>query len=145
MHYEIKKKESKQVKKNLVDIAIEQVVGFSALLYRFIRSMLLTGKSKRTIAVYCSHIATISLHFGRTPLDMAVEEVHDFLFSLQNRSKTLSQTYFKHTLEDGLDIMTLKDLMGHSSIQTTMKYLLSLAAIPFALSVHLIPCLPNTP
>ncbi len=102
-----RKKESKQVNKNLVDLAIEQVVGFPALLYRFIRSMSLTGKSKRTIAFYCSHIATISLYFGRTPLDLAVEEVHDYLFSFQNSSKTLSQTYFKHTFEDGLDIMTL--------------------------------------
>jgi integrase len=43
-------------------------------------------------------LAAISLHFGLTPLELNPEDVQEYLFELQNRSVTPSQTYFKHTV-----------------------------------------------
>ena len=36
---------------------------------------------------------------------------------------TLHHTYATHLLEEGLDIVSIKELLGHAHIETTMVYL----------------------
>lgn len=40
----------------------------------------------------------MALHFGCLPTELGPEQVKEYLFGLQQRSKTPSQTYFKHTV-----------------------------------------------
>jgi integrase/recombinase XerD len=41
-------------------------------------------------------VAAISLYFGKIPTELDPEQIHDYLFYQQKKSKTPSQTYFKH-------------------------------------------------
>lgn len=43
-------------------------------------------------------MAAIALHFQCLPTELEPEQVKDYLYELQQRSKTPSQTYFKHTV-----------------------------------------------
>ena len=43
-------------------------------------------------------MAALALHFGKVPTELDPEDIKDYLFELQKRSKTPSQSYFKHTV-----------------------------------------------
>ena len=47
---------------------------------------------------YSRHVAALALHFGKAPTELDPEDIKDYLFELQKRSKTPSQSYFKHTV-----------------------------------------------
>ena len=78
--------------------ASSEVNGFSELIQRFERNISIQGKSPRTFDNYSRHVAAIALHFKTLPTELDPEQVKDYLFELQQRSKTPSQTYFKHTV-----------------------------------------------
>lgn len=72
--------------------------GFEDLLTRFQRNISLLGRSQSTFENYARHIAAMALHFNCLPTLLDPEQVKDYLYELQQRSKTPSQTYFKHTV-----------------------------------------------
>ena len=78
--------------------ASSEVKGFSELIQRFERNISIQGKSPRTFDNYSRHVAAVALHFGKIPTELDPEDIKDYLFELQQRSKTPSQTYFKHTV-----------------------------------------------
>ena len=43
-------------------------------------------------------MAAVALYYGKLPTELDQEQRHDYLFYLQKKSKTPSQTYFKHTV-----------------------------------------------
>jgi len=60
--------------------------------------MSVLGRSKLTCGNYGRYVAAVALHFGRSPLELDAEDLREYLYELQNRSRTPSQTYFKHTV-----------------------------------------------
>ena len=71
---------------------------FEALIHRFERSISVLGRSPSTFKNYSMHVAAIALHYGKIPTELDREQIHEYLFMLQQRSITPSQTYFKHTV-----------------------------------------------
>lgn len=74
------------------------MAGFEGLLERFERNISILGRSPRTFDNYSRHVAAMALHFQCLPTELDPEQVKDYLYELQQRSKTPSQTYFKHTV-----------------------------------------------
>ena len=68
------------------------------MLQRFERNISVLGRSQRTFDNYSRHVAVLTLHFQCLPTELEPEQVQDYLYDLQQRSKTRSQTYFKHTV-----------------------------------------------
>ena len=76
--------------------ANHEVLGFEELLLRFERTVSVLGRSQSTFNNYSRHVAAISLYYGKIPTELDPEQVHDYLYLQQKKSKTPSQTYFKH-------------------------------------------------
>lgn len=68
------------------------------MLERFERNISLLGRSTSTFGNYSRHLAAMALHFQCLPTELDPEAVKDYLYGLQQRSHTPSQTYFKHTV-----------------------------------------------
>lgn len=74
------------------------MAGFSEQLARFERNVSVLGRSRKTFENYARHVAAMALHFGCLPTELDADQVQDYLFLLQKRSQTPSQSYFKHTV-----------------------------------------------
>ena len=72
------------------------MAGFSELLQRFQRNVSIPGRPQRTFDNYSRHVAAITLHFQCLPTALHPKQVKDYLYQLQQRSNTPSQTYFNH-------------------------------------------------
>jgi hypothetical protein len=104
---------------------------FEILYKKLYRHVEITGKSNSTLTNYGRCLATMALHFNCSPPEPDKDQVLDYLQYLKNQSTKPSQSYFKHTVYGlrlaykvmGMDIMTLKDLLGHVDIRTTLVYL----------------------
>jgi integrase/recombinase XerD len=75
-----------------------EISGFSELLQRFERNISILGRSKRTFDNYSRHVAAIALHFGCLTTELDPEQVKNYLFDLQQRAQSPSQSYFKYTV-----------------------------------------------
>ena len=88
-------KEFKEV--TLIEKAIKQVPGFAEINNKLKRSIKLKSLAQSTYYNYTRSIAKVSLHFKKTPLELTLEEIEDYLL-LQKRSWQPSESYFKHTV-----------------------------------------------
>lgn len=97
--YDNEKKSPEELRYNkYLNRACREVTGFRELLHRFERNISILGRAPRTFDNYSRHLAAMALHFQCLPTELDPEQVKDYLYELQQRSKTPSQTYFKHTV-----------------------------------------------
>jgi len=96
------------------------------------RSIELSGKSLSTLTNYARCLATMTLHFKCSPLDLDSEQVLDYLHYLQSKKKTPSSSYFKHTL---YGLRFVYKLYGKAPLLHSLPSLKKVHKLPVVLSV----------
>lgn len=82
----------------LVAQACANVQGFADLYRRFKRRMSTSGRSTSTLNNYARHLAQLALHFNELPTELEDDQIEDYLYLLQQKHDTPSESYFKHTV-----------------------------------------------
>ena len=85
------------------------------MLQRFERNISVLGRSAKTFDHYARHVAAIALHYQCLPTELDPDQVKDYLYLLQQRSQTPSQTYFKHTVY-GLRFLLKSEGLSYSHL-----------------------------
>ncbi|MCP4274606.1 MAG: tyrosine-type recombinase/integrase [Gammaproteobacteria bacterium] len=106
------------------------------------RSIELSGKSLSTLTNYARCLATMTLHFKCSPLDLDSEQVLDYLHYLQSKKKTPSSSYFKHTL---YGLRFVYKLYGKAPLLQSLPSLKKVHKLPVVLSVSEIKRLITAP
>lgn len=83
--------------KTLIAEAKRRVPNFKEHILRFEHQITIKSYAPATVYSYSRGIAQISLHFGKSPLDLDADEINAYLFSLK-ANESLSDTYFKHAV-----------------------------------------------
>ena len=83
--------------KSIIEKAQSSFSWFKDLSYNLERDLILNGKTKKTYKCYIRQIASLALHFKKSPLEVSNEQIADYLFDLQ-KSSGLSESYFKSTV-----------------------------------------------
>lgn len=64
----------------------------------FQQNVSLSGKSSSTVKNYGRYVAKMALHYGCLPTQLDTDQINDYLYFLQKKHKTLSDSYYKHTV-----------------------------------------------
>ena len=64
----------------IINRAVLEVPEFEALLLRFKRSISVLGRSELIFKSYARNIAAMTLHFGKVPTELDVEQVQEYFF-----------------------------------------------------------------
>lgn len=107
------------------------MAGFKELIYRFERSISVLGRTQSTFNNYARHLAALSLHYGQLPTELDPEQIHEYLFQLQKRTHSPSQSYFKHTVY-GLRFLLKCEGLPYSYLQ--LPEIKSVKKLPTVLS-----------
>lgn len=129
------------MKENYYDEACRKVAGFEKMADYFIKHLVVDGKSEGTYRNYVRQMAKMTIHCGKTPLEMEQKEINDYLYFVVNRD-TDSQSAFKH-LVYGLRKLYLLNEYDHLYI--TLPSIKNPKRLPVVFSMEEVRRLLNAP
>ncbi len=75
--------------------ACNKVAGFQQMGETFLRKLVINGRSESTHQNYLRQMAKLALHYNRTPLELKINELEEYLYFLIQKDST-SRSSFKH-------------------------------------------------
>jgi site-specific recombinase XerD len=77
--------------------ACQSVPGFETMGEEFMRKLVINGRAKSTHENYLRQMAKLSLYYKRTPLELQIHELEEYLYYLVQKD-TESKSSFKHLI-----------------------------------------------
>lgn len=111
--------------------ACRTVPGFAETYQTFERTLTLRQRSKSAMQNYGRSIAKVALHFGMDPVDLSIEQINDFLYTMLKTSTSPSKSYFRHTV---YGLKCLFKIMGKEEKALKMPPIRNNETVPVVLS-----------
>jgi len=116
-------------------------MGFQQMSEEFIRKLVINGKSKSTHQNYVRQMSKLALYYGRTPLEIEIDELEEYLYYLIQRD-TDAQSSYKHLV---YGLRKLYQLFGKDELVLTLPKINRPNKLPVVLSMEEMKQLLNTP
>lgn len=111
--------------------ACRTVPGFAQTYQTFERTLTLRQRSKSAMQNYGRSIAKIAIHFGTDPLNLSMEQINDYLYSMLKSTTSPSKSYFRHTV---FGLKCLFKIMGKQEKALKMPPICNNETVPVVLS-----------
>lgn len=131
-----------QIRLSYVNRACEEVTGFKELLQRFRQKISITGRAYSTFINYSRHLAQIAIHYNRLPTLLSINEIEDYLYYIQQKYLSPSDTYFKHTV---FSLRFVFRMEGLQEQRIQLPKIKRVKKLPVVLSKHEMVALLNKP
>lgn len=82
-------------RKSYLEQACIEVPAFRKISDSFVRKFIINGKSSSCVKNYLMQASKLVLHYGKTPLELSIDELEEYLFHLRLKEKS-SLSSFKH-------------------------------------------------
>ena len=121
--------------------ACNKVEGFKSMAEEFKRKLIINGKSKYTHENYLRQMAKLSIYYLRTPLQLEVDEMEEYLYSLIING-TDAQSSFKHLV---YGLRKLYRLFGMEELELALPKINRSKKLPIVMSKQEVKLLLNAP
>ena len=128
-------------KSTIYSQACYKVLGFQQMSEEFIRKMVINGKSKSTHQNYVRQMSKLALYYERTPLDIGVDELEEYLYYLIQRDTDALSSY-KHLV---YGLRKLYQLFGKEELVLALPKIDRPNKLPVVMSRQEVKLLLKTP
>ena len=128
-------------KKTLLKQACEAVPEFKTISDRFLRKYTIAGKSESCTNNYLMQISKMVLHYQSSPLSISVDQVEDYMFTIQ-QSESTSMSSFKHLV---YGLRTMYALFNNEELFLSLPPVSRGNTLPVVLSTNEVKLILKTP
>ena len=121
--------------------ACYKVLGFQQMSEEFIRKLVINGKSQSTHQNYVRQMSKLALFYGRTPLELDIDELEEYLYYLIQRDTDALSSY-KHLV---YGLRKLYQLFGKDELTLALPKIDRPNKLPVVLSGQEVKQLLKTP
>jgi len=120
-------------KNTIYSKACKQVPGFEQMGETFMRKLVIAGKARSTHENYLRQLSKLALFYNRTPLELEVDELEEYLYHLIQSTTAHSLSSFKHLV---YGLRKLFYLFDREELLLSLPSLSRPKKVPVVLSHH---------